>query len=250
MSLRVEQVAEGVHRLTDGITNCYAVVEAGGVTLVDGLWPWSVGRLLAGLERLGHSGADVAAVLVTHGHVDHFGAAEPLRRRHGASVHAHADDTDLLRGRRLSGSPLGILAGAARHLYRPFTWRFLAHGLVHGFARPNWIGELHAVEDGEVLDVPGRPHAVFTPGHTAGHTAYYLPDRGVVLSGDAITTLSVVSGRPGPQIGALGQDLQLARRSLERFEVLDGDVLLPGHGDPWRGSPAAAAGIARQRGQV
>lgn len=244
----VDQVADGVHRFSDGISNCYAVTDGGAVTLIDGSWPWSVRRVLASLERLGHSGADVAAVVVTHGHPDHFGAAEPLRRDHGSRIVAHPDDEDLLRGRRVAGSPLEIAARATRHLWRPFTWRFLAHGLGHGFVRPNWVRAVDLVTDDETLDVPGRPQAVFTPGHTAGHTAYYIRDRGVVFSGDAITTLSVVSGSTGPQVGALGEDMEAAQRSLDRFDGLEADLVLPGHGDPWHGSPADAARLARGRG--
>ena len=32
---------------------------------------------------------------------------------------------------------------------------------------------------------PGRPRVVFTPGHTYGHCALHLPDRDVLLTGDA-----------------------------------------------------------------
>jgi glyoxylase-like metal-dependent hydrolase (beta-lactamase superfamily II) len=35
------------------------------------------------------------------------------------------------------------------------------------------------------LDVAGRPVVVHTPGHTCGHCCLHLPDRGVLLAGDA-----------------------------------------------------------------
>ena len=44
-----------------------------------------------------------------------------------------------------------------------------------------------AAESGP-LDVPGHPVPVPTPGHTSGHCAFHLPDRGVLITGDALIT--------------------------------------------------------------
>jgi glyoxylase-like metal-dependent hydrolase (beta-lactamase superfamily II) len=105
-------------------------------------------------------------------------------------------------------------------------------------------------EDGETLDVPGRPRAVFTPGHTYGHCALHLPDAGAVIAGDGIVTFDVYTQAAGPRIvaGAATASAATALDSLDRYRELDADLLLPGHGDPWRGSPAQAAEQARAAG--
>ena len=243
--MHVEQVADGIHRLTDGITNCYVCADGDEVLLIDGAWPRSVREVIAALRGLGHAPGDVTAVLITHGHPDHFGAAQPLRDHHGTAIRAHPADGDLLRGKRLSGSPVGVMGGVLKSLWRPFTWRFAAHGLRHGFLTPNWVDDFEPVTDSERLDLPHHPTVVHTPGHTAGHAVYHLADHGVVFSGDAIITTDIASGRKGAFVGAFSEDTEEAYRSLDRVGALDAELLLPGHGAPWRGSAANAAEVAR-----
>ena len=66
--------------------------------------------------------------------------------------------------------------------------------------------------------------------------------------GDALCTWNVVTGVRGAQLmpSALNVDNQLCLQSLDRIEALDASLLLPGHGDPLRDSPAAAVAHARQ----
>src|SRR5207302_321639 len=52
---------------------------------------------------------------------------------------------------------------------------------------------------------------------------------------------AVVSGPPA----FLNESSALALESLSRLEGLRGDILLPGHGEPWRGGISAAVEIAR-----
>lgn len=125
----VETIAEGIHRFRDGIVNSYALVEGGVVTLVDALFPRSFPSLVHALERIGHTPADVAAVLITHGHIDHIGVAERMRRHHGATLSAHPEEFERLRGERASGTPAGLTLGLLPNIWRPHTWRFLAHAL-------------------------------------------------------------------------------------------------------------------------
>ncbi len=44
---------------------------------------------------------------------------------------------------------------------------------------------------------------------------------------------------------AVNDDPQVARTSLARLETLQAELLLPGHGDPWAGTPADAVAAAR-----
>lgn len=98
----------------------------------------------------------------------------------------------------------------------------------------------------KTLDVPGRPVAVHTPRHTSGHCCLLLPDRGVLLAGDALMTEHAVGRDAGPQLlpAFFNTDTGLARRSLERLRRLAADVVVPGHGPPSRGAPARAVELA------
>jgi glyoxylase-like metal-dependent hydrolase (beta-lactamase superfamily II) len=52
----------------------------------------------------------------------------------------------------------------------------------------------------QVLDVPGRPVPIFTPGHTSGHCAFHLPERGALIAGDALMTDHALAHPAGPTL--------------------------------------------------
>ncbi|MCU1481830.1 MAG: fold metallo-hydrolase [Subtercola sp.] len=97
-----------------------------------------------------------------------------------------------------------------------------------------------------VIDVPGQPRVVFSPGHTAGHTALHLPDRDALLTGDALVTLDPYTATTGPQIvaGAATADSRAAGASLEALAVTDARIVLPGHGRPWTSNIRTAVNLA------
>ena len=92
------------------------------------------------------------------------------------------------------------------------------------------------------LDVPGRLVPVPTPGHTSGHCAFHLPERGVLIAGDALMTAHPAGRTAGPQLlpQMFNHDEAAALASLQALAGLTADVVLPGHGPAWRGSPASA----------
>jgi glyoxylase-like metal-dependent hydrolase (beta-lactamase superfamily II) len=100
------------------------------------------------------------------------------------------------------------------------------------------------------LDVPGSPLVLFTPGHTLGHVALYLPERDVVISGDALVTHDPYTDTRGPRIVAQGAtaDSERALASLGLLADTGAGTLLPGHGEPWTGGAASAVQEARRAG--
>jgi glyoxylase-like metal-dependent hydrolase (beta-lactamase superfamily II) len=113
-----------------------------------------------------------------------------------------------------------------------------------GFRMPPVL-EATALADGDRLDLPGRPRVVHVPGHTPGSAAFLFEDRSALCAGDPLVTLSAATGRTGPQLSPFAWDRRRARESLERLEALEARVLLPGHGEPFAGSPAQAVRLAR-----
>src|SRR5580693_2093414 len=89
--------APGVNRLGDAEVNFYLLEDAGGLVLVDGGLPGHLPQLRSHLEDAGHSLGDIRAVLLTHAHPDHTGAAAAARQA-GADVWVHQRDAAALAG--------------------------------------------------------------------------------------------------------------------------------------------------------
>lgn len=243
--LEMSQVGPGVHHALTRYAAWVLIEDGPDVTVVDSGWPGDRGRLIASLERIGRSAGDLSAVVLTHGHRDHLGNAAWLHRQHGVPVRAHADELAHVRGERVEEiakphvvSKLGKRGG---------TLWVLSILLPLRGSRVDRVRDAGVFTDG-VLDVPGRPVAVPTPGHTSGHVSFHLPDHGVLLAGDALVTRQPWERGDGSRPQLPHPDFNLDHRaaveSLEHLRPLDASVVLCGHGAPFRGTPAQAVGQA------
>jgi glyoxylase-like metal-dependent hydrolase (beta-lactamase superfamily II) len=133
-------------------------------------------------------------------------------------------------------------------MWRPALWRFMGHMARSGGAKPPPVEGAETFTDGAVLDVPGRPRAVHTPGHTDGHCALLFESHGALFVGDEMCTWNPLTGARGPRLMPKAFDVSYAQcvESLGRLEGLNADLILAGHGDPWSGTPAAAVAHARE----
>jgi glyoxylase-like metal-dependent hydrolase (beta-lactamase superfamily II) len=146
------------------------------------------------------------ALLVTHGHIDHVGAAGAVSSRFSVSAYIHPDDEYLY------ADPITQL----RQLF--------GFELPGDYAPPDQWEEL---ADGMALDLGGmRFEVLHTPGHTPGHCCFYLADEGTVFSGDQLFAGSI--GRtdlPGGSYEALMTSMR------DKVVPLPAETeVFPGHG--------------------
>jgi glyoxylase-like metal-dependent hydrolase (beta-lactamase superfamily II) len=111
------------------------------------------------------------------------------------------------------------------------------------------LSVVKTIEDGQVLDIPGKPIVLHTPGHTEGEIVLLLENDRSLISGDTLVTRNLLTGELGqPQLTSpiLNADFRKAKRSLDLIRELGELTMLPGHGRPWFGNMADAVEQALQ----
>ena len=232
------KLAPHLHRLGNDIVASYLIDLPEGITLVDAGMPGHWRDLQRELAEIGRPLADVRGVVLTHGDSDHIGFAERLRREAGVPVHVHAADAHRARtGEKpktaMGPSRLGPMLG------------FLAYGIRQRALRTPPVTEVVEVTDGDVLELPGAPVIIGMPGHSPGSVAVHVPAVDAVFVGDALTTRHVLTGRDGAQPAPFSDEPERALASLDRLAAVPASWVLPGHGAPWRGTPADIAKAVR-----
>lgn len=189
--------------------NCYVLAHRQGA---DAIVVDPGQRAMGPLRRiLDENRLTPAAVLLTHGHIDHMWSAQKVADTYGCPTYIHPADRHMLSdpikgfGPRVAQKAFGAL-----------------------FREPRQVVELD--RDGDKLDLGGITVAVdHTPGHTQGSVVFRVaggPEE-VAFTGDTLFRQSV--GRTDLP-GGSGRDLLTS--ILTKLLVLDDDTLvLPGHGE-------------------
>ncbi|AXV07014.1 putative beta-lactamase [Euzebya pacifica] len=241
----METIADGIIRLGSRLHNFYLLIEGGKATAIDVGCSGDLGTLVEGLAAEGLTLDDVEGIVLTHAHADHAGAAREAADK-GVTVHAHRDEVDRLLGKyegKEAITPLDL------PLWKPAVWTFLSTLARRGVLKQPRLIDVTEFDDGDTLDLPGKPVVIHTPGHTEGHTAFHVPDKKVLFSGDAMVTIGLIGPGPGPQLmpKQFHNDVDLATASLERLEGIEADMVLPGHGDAYKGTPESMVEKVRAR---
>jgi len=241
-------INEHVVRLGSPLVNWYLLEEGGQVTVVDAGLPGYRDQLSAGLQQLGRSETDVAAVVLTHGHGDHTGVAEMLRTELGVPVFVHEADAEMARTGKRQGKNESSFVPYLRH---GAAWGLLREIIGNGGLKTRPIRELSTYAAGDELEVPGRLRVIFTPGHSDGMCSLLAGEASTLFVGDAMCSRNPLTGVAGPQLmpSALNRDNAQALWSLERLSHSGAVVMLPGHGEPMD-DPDSAIADAQRRGKT
>lgn len=242
--MKITEAGPGVHAVEGPAANWALVADGDALTLVDTGWPGYFDDVLASISEIGHRLDDVEAILVTHAHIDHIGTLPRLLERHRVPVLLSPTEAGHARREYLEQAGTGDVV---RNLWRPRVLPWAIHMMRNGALNDPGVPEATGFGTADVIDVPGRPVPVATPGHTSGHTAYLLPEARVLLTGDALVTGHPLSPTTGPQelMGFFHHDLDAMKASLDVIAEVDADAIIPGHGPVFRGSPREAVAELR-----
>lgn len=245
---QVRSVAEGVFQLERGGVNAYLIASDDGLVLIDAGLPRTWPLLQTALSSLGAQVSDIDALLLTHGHFDHVGMCERLLDEHHLVPHVHAGDEQLVR------HPYRYAHESARFPY-PFRYPaalpVLARMIAGGALGVKGVRAEPTIVAGESIPLVGGILPIATPGHTDGHCAFLLEERGILLTGDALVTLDPYTGRTGPRVVARAATARSgeALASLDILAETRATLVLPGHGAVWDdGGIGPAVTLARSRG--
>jgi len=88
----VDEVADGVFLARGADVNWVLLRDGRDVTLIDTGYPGYLDEVLRSLTRIGSEPEDVAAVLITHAHVDHITGVATAKSALDVPVYLHRDD--------------------------------------------------------------------------------------------------------------------------------------------------------------
>jgi glyoxylase-like metal-dependent hydrolase (beta-lactamase superfamily II) len=183
--MKIEMFPLGVYQ-----ANCYLVSESGQYLIID---PGSKPEFL--ISKLPET-SKVLAILLTHGHFDHFAAAEVLAKYYDVDIFVHHEDEELL-----------------------------------GDAQKNYSDHRNVtcIENVKAFDKPYLQIGSFkinvfhTPGHSPGSVCYLIENH--LFTGDLLFKNSI--GRTDLYRGS-SHDIM---NSLRFISSLDGEITVyPGHG--------------------
>ncbi len=248
-----------------GPVNVYLVEEADGGFL---MWDSGLGSpdaeaaLAEGFQRLGRRFEEVTRILVSHGHVDHYGAARFVQERHGGAVPVRAHPADVAKiaesGWRWRDRAPQYAAHLARLGMPQEALQRAAREGEKGFRLARRVPEVLPLEEGEAIRTRHLTlNVLHMPGHTPGLLCLHDPERRLLFSGDHL--LEKVSPNPLIELGPNGEEsffrpLVAYLASLERARALEVDLVLPGHGPPFsdhrRVIDQLVAFYARRQGRI
>lgn len=181
-------------------TNCYLLYNKDNreAVLID---PADEARSIK--EMIASKNCTLTAILLTHGHYDHIGAAVEVSKATKAPIYAGEYEKEVL-----ANPSINLSAMMGEH---PIS-----------LTADKWL------TDGEVIEPAGITiRCIHTPGHTKGGMSYYVEEANIVFSGDTLFAASI--GRTDFPTGSMSE---LVRSIKSKLLILpENTKVFTGHGE-------------------
>jgi glyoxylase-like metal-dependent hydrolase (beta-lactamase superfamily II) len=242
-TVKVQQVTHDIQLLKFTIVNLYMIGEPkekdSKWMLVDTGLSHSSKAILEEAERLYGKSCPPQAIILTHGHFDHVGSVIELSDHWNVPVYAHQLELPYLTGKK-DYPPADPTVGEG--LIAEMSFLFPNNGIDLGH-------RVQALPDNGIIPSMPEWQWIHTPGHTPGHISLFRESDGILIAGDAITTvkqeslLSVLTQKQdlnGPP-AYFTTEWNDAENSVKILRQLKPTLAITSHGAPMKGEELKVA---------
>ena len=190
------KVMDNLYYVGPGSTSVWLIPTSAGLILIDASQEPFVDYVVDNIKKLGFDPKNIKYILLTHGHLDHFGGAAKIQKLTGARVGLSAAD-----------------------------WDFMAQGAAARAPKPGDEPPARdlVLKEGDTVKLGDTTLKVsITPGHTPGSVNYSF-----TAFDNKKPYKAFVFGGPGPRNGVQGGTEFLA--SIERLEKEFADIQVAVH---------------------
>ncbi|NWG03934.1 MAG: MBL fold metallo-hydrolase [Syntrophaceae bacterium] len=235
-----QQVFKRIHKIELPIpfplrtTNVYFIDDSPKTLIDAGIkTEASYHALKKGLNLIGYDLNSIERILITHGHIDHYGQAKKLSSFSGAPIYIHSKEYGRIRSfiHSLGFIKSILLRNGAPEVFVNEAIQYMESAQIMADS----LDEAFFLEDGDPILFKSMVwKTVHCPGHSPGLICFHWPEEKILFTGDHLLKeitpnpiLSVAEYHPPFRYPSLKDYLA----SLEKIERLDLSLLLPGHGE-------------------
>lgn len=166
---------------------CFLLETSEGLVLLDCMNPGQhfIDIIVQGIRDLGHEPEELRAIMITHGHGDHWGEAGYFKRKYGCKVYMSEVDY-----------------GFATNVTAPFPWKSI------DYAMDGYFQDMERYTFGDTTIT-----VVHTPGHTPGSMSYLVP-----VTDEGRPHMLSIWGGAGVQ--SPGADAEEYIRSVDKYKKI------------------------------
>lgn len=200
--------------------NYFVIANGETVTVIDiALGRGDVDRLERELKEKSWSLEQVKHILITHAHPDHIGGLAELQKRTNAHTYVHRLDAPVVRGEQ------------PQVFANPDTVGYFARMMIMMMSNRTSIAPARVdteLKDGDVLnDILPDLQVIHLPGHSYGHSGYFIPKDNLLVGGDVMMNLPWGLSFP---IRMPSPDWDAVKESIRKVADMNLKTLCLGHG--------------------
>jgi hydroxyacylglutathione hydrolase len=197
------------------------IIKAKKVIIVDTGYPGNANKILGHLRENSIKPDDVSLIVLTHGHIDHYGSAAELRKITGAPIAAHKADAEFLKkGINYVGTPARLSGRVLKFFY----------GGANLVKKTPLEVDIIFNNDRDLQEFGIAGRIIHTPGHTEGSVSLILSS-GEAIVGDLVMGGILFKGVPGYPLFV--SDMSRLRESIQRVVRLSPTIIYASHGGPF-----------------